>query len=206
MSSLKPLLLYIHGMNGSSRSRKAVELRDYIQKSRIPCDFQAPTLPTVPVDAAQMLYDLTSTALTNRPVYMIGSSLGGFYGTWLMQKLLQNNSHPVKLVLVNPAVDPQDMAEEFMGPQTNPYTQEEYEVTPEYVEQLRQLKVSSLSCPDNILLLLKAGDEVLDYRAAEAFYNECPQRTDPGGDHSFADFESNIPLLLSFFSPALVPS
>ena len=57
--------------------------------------------------------------------------------------------------------------EEFLGPQKNYYSDLEYVLTREHIEQLKHLEVVALHNPDNILLLAQKGDETLDYRQAE---------------------------------------
>ncbi|CAM3436016.1 YqiA/YcfP family alpha/beta fold hydrolase [Parendozoicomonas haliclonae] len=206
MSSSLPLILYIHGFNSSPQSRKCQELGEYLKTQKIPCDYVVPELDQWPGENAQMLYALASEALASRPVYIIGSSLGGYYATWLMERLLEDNPHyPVKLVPINPAVKPYELFEDYLGPQKNYYNGTEYELTHEHIEQLKHLEVPALHRPDNILLLAQTGDETLDYRKAVVRYQDCPQRIDEGGDHGFQGFEETIPVILSFFSPLLIP-
>lgn len=207
MVSTRPLLLYIHGFNSSPQSRKCTELGIYLEQYKIPCDYTAPELDQWPGENARLLYTLAAEALQARPVYIIGSSLGGYYGTWLMERLLEDNpKFPVKLVLVNPAVHPYELFEDYLGPQENYYNDKEYVLTHEHIDQLARLEVTSLHRPDNIFLLAQTGDETLDYRKAVVRYEECPQRIEDGGDHSFAGFEQTIPVILSFFSPLLSPA
>ena len=48
------------------------------------------------------------------------------------------------------------------------------------------------------VLLLEEGDEVLDYRQAQAFYAGCRQTVLAGGDHSFTKFPEFVPQILEF--------
>ncbi|WP_281647226.1 YqiA/YcfP family alpha/beta fold hydrolase [Parendozoicomonas sp. Alg238-R29] len=204
MAAAQPLLLYIHGFNSSPQSRKCTELGVYLKQKRIPCDYIVPELGQWPGENARMLLSLASEALRVKPVYIIGSSLGGYYGTWLMERLLESRpEYPVKLVLINPAVRPYELFEDYLGPQKNYYNNTEYELTQEHIDQLKHLEVTTLHRPDNIFLLAQKGDETLDYRKAEQRYQDCPQRIDEGGDHGFEGFEGTIPVILSFCSPLL---
>lgn len=206
MSDQLPLILYIHGFNSSPQSQKCQQLGHYISNHNIPCEYQTPVLGQWPGENSKKLYRLASAALQTRPVFIIGSSLGGFYGTWLMERLLKKQSqYPVKLVLVNPAVHPDKLFEDYLGPQKNYHTGEEYELTHEHVKQLKHLEIAKLHRPDQILLLAQSGDETLDYRQAATFYQNCPQRIDEGGNHGFEGFIEAIPIILSFFSPLLIP-
>lgn len=207
MTSLRPLILYIHGFNSSPQSRKCTELGHYLKQRGIPCDYDVPELGQWPGENARQLIDIASTAIKERPVYIIGSSLGGYYGTWLMQRLLDNEpDFPVKLVVINPAVRPYELFADYLGPQKNYYNDKVYELTQDHIEQLKHLEVTTLHRPDNILLLAQTGDETLDYRKAVARYSDCPQRIDEGGDHGFEGFHETIPFILSFFSPVLGPN
>ncbi len=204
MSECRPCVLYIHGFNSSPLSYKCVAMAEYLKSHGMACDFQAPALGQWPGENSRELYTLASKALQKGPVFIIGSSLGGYYGTWLMERLLECDAeHPVKLVLINPAVHPCEGFEQYLGPQKNYHTDEQYELTQEHIEQLRHLEVPIVHRPDQILLLAQTGDEVLDYRKAVAFYHNCPQRVDDGGNHSFEGFEETIPVILSFFGPVL---
>ena len=207
MTTTTPLILYIHGFNSSPQSRKCTELGQYLKQHAIPCEYLVPELDQWPGENARKLFETASTAIKERPVYIIGSSLGGYYGTWLMQRLLENEpDFPVKLVLINPAVKPYELFESYLGPQKNDYNGTEYELTLEHIEQLKHLDVPQLRNPDNILLLAQTGDETLDYRKAEIRYHDCPQRIDEGGSHGFDGFMEAIPMILSFFSPLLTPA
>ncbi|MTI15008.1 YqiA/YcfP family alpha/beta fold hydrolase [Sansalvadorimonas verongulae] len=207
MGKVRPLLLYIHGFNSSPQSRKCNVLGAYLEKHKIHCDYQVPQLSQWPGENARMLFTLAAEALQQRPVYIVGSSLGGFYGTWLMQRLLEEEfKYPVKLVVINPAVRPYELFADYLGPQKNYYNGEEYELTQKHIDQLAHLEVATLHHPDNILLLAQTGDETLDYRHAIVRYQDCPQRIDEGGDHAFQGFEDCIPVILSFFGPLLLPA
>ena len=52
--------------------------------------------------------------------------------------------------------------------------------------------------PGRDWLLLEEGDEVLEYRQAQAFYAGCRQTVLPGGDHSFTQFPEFVPQLIEF--------
>ena len=108
-TDIRPLLLYIHGFNSSPKSYKARVLGKYMEEQLIPGEYQVPELGQWPGENSRVLLEMASEALKTRPIYIIGSSLGGYYGTWLMQTLLAlKPDFPVKMVLVNPAVNPCD--------------------------------------------------------------------------------------------------
>ena len=123
---------------------------------------------------------------------LIGSSLGGYYATWLAEHYAG-----LRVVLVNPAVRPYHLFNGFLGPQKNIYTGERYELTGQHIEELTALEVAAIT-PDRYCLLTRMGDEVLDYRLAVGKYAGARQYVIPGGDHGFGDFENYLDTVLAF--------
>jgi len=121
----------------------------------------------------------------------VGSSLGGFYATWLAER------HGLRAVLVNPAVLAHLSLADYVGPQTNLYSGEEFQFTREHVAQLQAMEVADLR-PERYWLLVEEGDEVLDYRQAVARYKDARQTVLAGGDHSFTRFVDFVPQILEF--------
>jgi predicted esterase YcpF (UPF0227 family) len=124
-------------------------------------------------------------------VMLVGSSLGGFYATWLAEHL------GVRAVLVNPAVRPYELLAPLVGPQKNLYTGETYELTPQHIDELRMLEVDAITSP-RYLLITATGDEVLDYRAGVARYAGCEQIVVTGGDHGFSGFADYLDAVVAF--------
>ncbi|OED49137.1 hypothetical protein ACH42_02095 [Endozoicomonas sp. (ex Bugula neritina AB1)] len=188
-------------MNSSPDSQKARQTVDYLTKQDIDIDILVPQLPTDPEEAVHSLTSITATAVKERPVYIIGSSLGGYLGTWLHQYLLSMGyNHPVRLVMINPAAHAYDLLEQFIGPQVNLYTGEQWELTHKHAEQLKELDVDILKSKKSILLLVQMGDEVLDYRLAEKKYNKCRLVIQEGGNHSFTGYEYMLPDIFQFLT------
>lgn len=198
---MKPLLVYLHGLNSSSQSRKAIQTTEYIQQRQFDVELWAPDLPVYPSDIVQCLQSHLKKSINQRDIYIIGSSLGGFLGTWLQSWLL-NNGHrqKVRLVLVNPAVVPHERFEAFLGPQRNYHTGADWVMTEAYVEQLLLLEVEPLPSPENILLLVQTGDETLDYRLAVEKYKECRAIIQEDGSHAFDHFEDILPEVFDFLT------
>jgi len=125
-------------------------------------------------------------------VTLVGSSLGGYYATYLAERL------GVRAVLINPAVRPYDDLAPYLGVQTNLHTGEPFEVTPAHFDELRALAVPRIARPGRFFLLVETGDEVLDYREAVAFYGGAWQYVRGGGDHAFTDYLVQLPAILRF--------
>ena len=121
----------------------------------------------------------------------MGSSLGGFYATHLAEVR-------AKAVLINPLVDPERALTPYLGPQHNPSTGEAYELTAKQLAELEALRVEHIAHPERYLLLAQAGDELLDWRQAIAFYAGAWQLIQGGGDHGYSGFGEQIPLVLRF--------
>lgn len=185
------MLLYIHGFNSSSRSSKAVELNAWLDQRGLGEVYVCPDLPHRPAAAMSMLEGLI--AASPHPVKLIGSSLGGFYATWLAEK------HGLKAVLVNPCVACHHKLADMVGqPQKNWHSGEEYLFTAAHAAELNPYAVDQISQPERYLLLAETGDSVLDYREAVAYFKGAQQVVLEGGDHSFSRFIEYVPAILAF--------
>jgi predicted esterase YcpF (UPF0227 family) len=182
-------VIYIHGLNSSAASFKARLIRARLERQGLAAAFRAPSLPDRPAAAIALLEQELAAA---PQATLIGSSLGGYYATWLAER------HGVRAALVNPAVEAPRLLAGMLGPQANLYTGERYELTPRHLDELRALDVAAVTCPERYLLLVTTGDEVLDYRAAVAKYAGCRQIVVPGSDHGFGDFGDYLDDVLAF--------
>jgi predicted esterase YcpF (UPF0227 family) len=182
-------ILYLHGFCSSPASWKVRLLTEALaargQADRLFC----PALAHVPNAAIAQTEAIIGEHAG--PLTLVGSSLGGFYATWLAEK------HGLRAVLINPAVAAPLSLDAFVGTQTNLYTGEAFEFTAAHVAQLRALEAPRVT-PQRYLLLVETGDELLDYRQAVARYAGCRQVVLPGGDHSFTRFPELLPQLLEY--------
>ena len=183
------MLIYIHGLNSSPASFKASLLRRRLEQLGRGAEFIAPALPHRPGAAAAIL----DAEVGRDPAsVLVGSSLGGFYATWLAEK------HGLKAVLVNPAVRPYDGLRQFLGPQQNLYTGERYELTQAHLTELAAMDVAAITRPERYLLIVAKGDEILDYRHAVERYRGCRQIVVEGGDHGLSEFDQYLDDVLGF--------
>lgn len=183
------MLIYIHGFNSSALSFKAGVLRRRMAELRRSDELMCPELPHRPLEAIALLDALIGQK--GGPVALIGSSLGGYYATWLAER------HELPAVLLNPAVRPYDLLASAIGPQTNLYTGARYEFTQGHIDDLRELELDVVT-PERYYLIVETGDEVLDYRDAVERYRGCEQLVIPGGDHGLGDFERYLDRTLAF--------
>ena len=193
----QPTLLYIHGLNSSALSKKATQLTELMQHLGLSDQLRVPELHHHPRQAIAQLESAISDL--GRPL-LVGSSLGGYYATHLAER------HGLKAVLINPAVNPHQLFDGFLGTQENLYTGERWELTHDHVDALAELEVPAPQDPQRIQVWLQTADETLDYRRAQTFYRACALRIEAGGDHSFQGFAAKMPALLSFagFAPQLL--
>ncbi len=183
------MILYLHGFRSSPYSAKAQLLQKHMEAAGAASQFCCPQLPISPFAAIEMAEGIISTA--DRPVTLVGSSLGGYLATWLMECHWQRISH---VVLVNPAVQA-ELADQFVGTQSNWHTGENFEFTRRHVAELKALEVPLVRHLEKYWLLVETGDEVLDYRLAVAKYHGARHTVLEGGDHGFthwADYLEEI--------------
>lgn len=187
-----PLIIYVHGFNSSPSSIKARLLGEYLEAQQMPFEYVVPELSHWPAEAMHTLKTIIE-ADPQRPVTLVGSSLGGYYSTWLAE----HYPH-VRVVLVNPAVTPYRLLADWLGNNENLYTHEQYELTPQHLQQLIDLDCAEVSDLSRYLLLTQTADETLDYREAVEKFAGAEQFVQPGGSHGFDRFENLIPSILAF--------
>ena len=187
-------VLYLHGFRSSPQSAKAQQVASVMASQFAHITWCCPQLPPSPKAAATLMADLTADWPTNR-MAVIGSSLGGFYATWLAAQ------RGCKAALLNPAVDPARDLAKYIGDQTLWHTPaERFYFAPEFVAELRALEVGPLPHPERVWVLIAKGDEVLDWREMTARYLGSQQVVLEGGDHAISDFAQHLPRLLAFLN------
>jgi len=182
-------ILYLHGFCSSPASWKARLLGTFLAERGLAGRFICPVLPPVPL-AAIATAEAALAGGTGETT-LVGSSLGGYYASWLAEK------HDLRAVLINPAVMAPDLLGGLVGRHSNFHSGESFDFTEEHVAQLRLLEAPRVMA-ERYLLLVETGDEVLDYRQALARYAGSQQIVIAGGDHSFLSFPRLLPQLIEF--------
>lgn len=188
-------IIYLHGFNSSPKSCKAQLLLKHMAKLGRQDDLLIPQLSPYPGDAIQQISDLVSmidSAQNLEKPCFVGSSLGGYYSTWLAEK------YNAPAVLINPSVRPYETLVEYIGEIENYHTGEKWYFNQSHIQQLLDIDIDNITQPERYLVLLQTGDEVLDYRQAEKKYSDTLLKIEEGGDHSFQGFENHIEELLTF--------
>jgi len=185
------VLLYLHGFESSPKSLKIIQTRDFLSENQ-------PML--APQQPPQMgaIRDLLDDFIETQPITAVmGSSLGGFWTHYVVSRLHERGQHQVRGVLINPAVQPYNWMPAEPVTRIHPYTQETYQLTGDDRDVLRAAE-QKFSLDVDLLVLLQAGDERLDYRQARDYYRNQRMIVEQGGDHSFCDFPRYLPTALEF--------
>jgi len=183
-------LLYLHGFLSAPASKKAQYTAARMHALGFGNAFVCPQLPVSPKAAIALCESLLVPNTT-----VVGSSLGGFYATWLCEK------HPELVrgaVLVNPAVIAWISLAQHIGPQKNLYSGEIFDFTQAHVDEMHALDVPQLNRIDAYWLLAEEGDEVLDYRRAIEKYKGAKQTVLPGGNHTFSRWNEYNDKVIAF--------
>jgi predicted esterase YcpF (UPF0227 family) len=185
------MILYLHGFRSSPKSFKARVLAERMQKLGRGAEYLCPQLPASPRQAIALASTLVQQAGAGH-INLIGSSLGGFYATWLAEQF------GVRAVLLNPAVTPPRDLEKYVGVTTAFHSDEPFEFKREYVDELKEFSIKKITRPERYFLIAATGDEVLDWHEMTEHYQGAQQRIISGGDHALSDFEKYADDVLTF--------
>ena len=188
-------LLYLHGFRSSPRSAKAVRMHQHLTEQHPQIVWAAPQLPPSPQAAADLLLTTTRAwaGLPAANLAVMGSSLGGFYASWIAQQL------GCKSVMINPSTTPWVTLEKHLGEQTAWHNPEEsFYFRPEYLAELQALDVSQQAPAAAQLLIAAKGDEVLDWRDMLARYPSAQVLLQESGDHALSNFADYLPQIDDF--------
>ena len=187
------MIVYLHGFSSAAISRKATQLKQRLMDY----DFFVPNYPShQPVNAVASLREyLAKLTQHNNEIMLIGSSLGGYYAQYLGSVL----DDVKKVVLINPALQPQQTLGPHIGTHTNVVTGELFDFTQSDFDGLAQFEVPSLDDVAKTLVLLDEGDDVINYEYAAFRYRDAGRIVIyPGGSHWFDHLEEALPEVIAF--------
>ncbi|WP_394756609.1 YqiA/YcfP family alpha/beta fold hydrolase [Rhodoferax sp.] len=185
-------LLYLHGFRSSPQSAKARALAQHMARHQPQVHWWCPPLPPSPREAMTLLLQGIS-AWPRESMAVVGSSLGGFYASWVAEQT------GCQAVLLNPAVNPARDLEKYIGEQTCwQEPQERFFFKPEFVQELHDLSCTTLMRPECYLAIIAKGDELLDWRESHARYAEAQLRLLEDSDHGLTDFDLHLPAVMAF--------
>lgn len=185
------MILYLHGFRSSPQSMKARVIADRMAELGLSDQLVNPQLPASPRLAMELALSLVEDVPADE-LAIIGSSLGGYYATWLAERL------GCRAVLLNPAIVPLQDLDQHVGVSTQYHSDEPFEFKREYIDELRALAVDPITRPERYFLIAATGDEVLDYRDMVKHYAGARQHVIEGSDHGIAEFPDYVDAVLAF--------
>ena len=192
-------IVYLHGFNSSPQSEKARLTKGYFQAH---CgqliNVIVPALPPAPLEAIAYIHSLIEHNGRDNLLGFIGSSLGGFYSLYL-QRFYASSLVTPKAVLINPAVRPYNLLQDYLGENQNLYTGEKYIIEPEHMDDLSSLIVQPVLQPKLTFLLTQTADEVLNYQDAVSYLAGVSMWIQFGGSHAFDHYLNVLPGIRGFF-------
>jgi hypothetical protein len=186
-------LLYLHGYNSSSQSKKALQTKQWFALHAPHIKFICPDLPPFAKSAVDMLSSIIE-AHHPESVFVVGSSMGGFFASYLIEQ------YDLRGVLINPAVNPTRGLANWIGENTNYMSGEKWLFESHHIDEFRQFESKRITLKSNYLVLLQTGDDVLDYRDAQIHYAGAKIIIEQGGDHSFIDYDQHLAKIHQFLT------
>ncbi|TCW76388.1 esterase [Burkholderia sp. SRS-46] len=183
------MILYLHGFRSSPQSAKSLLLAARMAELGRIDEWRCPSLSMSPLAA---IAAAEAEVAGERDVTVIGSSLGGYYATWLAER------HGWKAVVLNPATEPQRDLEQYLGEQPLWHGGGTIVVERHHLHELDALRVPAITRPERYYLFAATGDEVLDYREMLAHYPGAKTRVIDGSDHGISEFADYVDDVLAF--------
>src|SRR5690606_33192392 len=211
---LDTMILYLHGFRSSPDSAKARLMAGAMAERGLAADWCCPQLPASPAAALDLALGLLRDRLgapaavgggDDSPadrLTVIGSSLGGFYATWLAERL------GCRAVLLNPVVHAARDLSTQVGSHRTFHGDEPFDFLPGHVDELARAEadIPVLTRPERYFLLAATGDEVLDWREMRDRFAGSRQRIIEGSDHGISDFADWLPEVLEFALGGAMPA
>jgi len=187
-------ILYLHGFRSSPQSFKARMLHAWLQRHAPDVTWWCPQLPVSPQGAWQLM----TAGVAGWPVpsmAVMGSSLGGFYGSAVAEHV------GCRGVVLNPAVDPARDLVRYVGEQTAYHDPaQRFEFKASYIDELRALTPRQLTRMVRYAAVIAKGDELLDWREMSQRYAGARIKLLDGSDHALSDFDQHLDFVLDFLS------
>ena len=185
------MILYLHGFRSSPLSFKARLIAERLHALGRDADYYCPQLPASPRDAVALASQIARRSVPAE-LTLIGSSLGGYYATWLAEQL------NCRAVLLNPAIRPSHDLAKHVGVTTAFHSDHPFEFKNEYIDELKEFSVERITNSDRYLLVAATGDELLDWREMVAHYPDARHHVIEGSDHGISDFGDHLDAVLTF--------
>ena len=179
-------IIYIHGFASSGNSEKAKALKLAFPKDTV----LSPTLSPNPKQAIAQLHSLI---LKEEPVLVIGTSLGGFYATYIACL------YDVTAFIINPSLEPYIDIKKVLASHKGKRlgTNEPYDFKVAYLDDLKFL-FDKLHASDkdgyNLNFYLATNDDVLTFEKLDTLFpNKNHVKTFDNAGHRFSRFSEIFP-------------
>lgn len=193
-------LLYLHGFRSSPQSTKAQLTQRWVAQHAPGVTWWSPALPPSPRQACELILRHTADWPSSTMAVM-GSSLGGFYASWLSRR------RGCRAVVINPSVQPARSLAGYIG--THPMwhdPSQHFYFAPEFVDELHVLQQDlptdeppgPIGHPEQMLAVLGTHDELLPFEDMRQRYANCTLRVVEGGDHALSGFDALLPEVMGF--------
>lgn len=194
------MIVYLHGFRSSPQSFKARLIGERMRSLGHGDAYVCPQLSERPATAVAQALELAGrhdpAGLT-----LIGSSLGGFYATWLAETL------GCRAVLLNPALRAHEKLARHVGTQSAYHdATATFDFLPAYLDELERLHVEDITRPERYFLIAATGDELLDWREMVAGYGAARHKVIQGSDHGLSDFADYMDEVIRFSGIEIAPS
>jgi predicted esterase YcpF (UPF0227 family) len=189
-------LLYLHGFLSSPASNKARITATTVANRHSSVTWLCPMLAASPKQAmAEVLQSIANWPKASMAV--VGSSLGGFYATWLAERL------GCRAVLLNPAVRPARDLRPHVGEHSLWHdSSQHFVLEPEFIDELQVMELDHISRPERYFAVIAKGDEVLDWKEMTNHYHGASIKLLPQGDHALSDYEQHLDEIIEFLNLA----
>jgi predicted esterase YcpF (UPF0227 family) len=187
-------LLYLHGFLSSPASNKARITASTIANRHPSVTWLCPMLAASPKQAmADVLQSIAQWPKASMAV--MGSSLGGFYATWLAEQI------GCRAVLLNPAVRPARDLRPHLGEHALWHdSSQHFVLEPEFIDELQAMELVHISHPERYFAVIAKGDEVLDWKEMTGHYPGASIKLLPHDDHALSDYEQHLDELIEFLN------
>ncbi len=179
------MLLYLHGFRSIGLCYKGTIIRDFSPHSL------TPNLPYIPDLAIEFIQSLIEKYQKQYKICLIGSSLGGYYATFLAEK------YDLKAILVNPVIDGYKTLLPAVGRIHIPYNNQTFLWTIDLALSLKQYYVETIT-PSLYYVMLQKGDKVLNYKNAVEKFRDSKMLLQEGGSHRFENFQDQKDSILQW--------
>jgi predicted esterase YcpF (UPF0227 family) len=197
MPTPKLLIVYLHGFRSSPNSSKAQLTGEAIAsfvKDGHAIEWYCPQLPPSPQAAMTMVKQKIAETKA-KDLCIIGSSLGGFYATYLAEQYPH-----AKAIMLNPAVRAARELAPYVGQLTAYDSDEPFDWRAEYVEQLKEQQVEEITNAERYFLLAAKGDELLDWHEMVEHYPGAKHLIIEGSDHGITEYPQYLDQVVGFAS------